>query len=148
MSQSRVTQYPFDLSHRLDAQLRFNDYDLLGHLNNNVYLQLMDLAKYRYFQAVMGADFDISRLAVVVVNINCDFIEPATVDEPLTVCTATEAIGEKSLTLVQRILNPATGHVKCQATTVMASFDTKTMRSAPIADDARRAVAAYEGREF
>ncbi len=36
--------------HRTPAQTRFNDYDLLGHLNNNIYLVLADMGKAGYFR--------------------------------------------------------------------------------------------------
>ena len=38
--------------HSLEAQLRFNDVDIFGHINNSVYLQLLDLAKVRYFEEI------------------------------------------------------------------------------------------------
>ncbi len=148
MSQQRVPKSPVPFLHNFPVQLRFNDVDMLGHVNNNVYLQLFDVAKYDYFRCVMGDGFDIRRLAMVVVNINCDFYEPAYIDEPLTVMTATERIGEKSLTLLQRIVNSETGHVKCQAVTIMAAFDPHTLSSATVDSDSRAKVAAFEKRTF
>lgn len=138
--------YPYLFS--LDVQQRFNDVDMFGHLNNSVYLQFFDLAKYRYFRKVMGDDFDMRSLAVVIVNINCNFYEPAFLDEPLTVLTAVASIGEKSLTLDQRVINPRNGHVKCTGTTVMAGIDLATLQSAPIPDFARRNIIHFEGREM
>ena len=40
--------------HSIPVQLRFNDIDILGHLNNSVYFTLFDLGKTRYFEAVHG----------------------------------------------------------------------------------------------
>lgn len=148
MSQQRVPESPVPFLHIFPVQLRFNDVDMLGHVNNNVYLQLFDAAKYDYFRSVMGEGFDIRRLALVVVNINCDFYEPAYLDESLQVMTATERIGDKSLTLLQRIVNADNGHVKCQARTVMAAFDPHTLTSASVDADSRARVAAYEKRAF
>ncbi|MDE6131249.1 MAG: acyl-CoA thioesterase, partial [Muribaculaceae bacterium] len=34
-----------EFRHRLPVQLRFRDIDMFGHVNNNVYLELMDVAK-------------------------------------------------------------------------------------------------------
>lgn len=148
MSNNRPAPIAVNFNHSLPAQLRFNDIDALGHVNNNVYLQFFDLGKYDYFKQVMGEDFDIKVLAVVVVNINCDFMAPAFLDEPLEVRTATAAIGDKSVTLVQQIVNADTGQIKCQGTTVMASFDLATGKSAPVNDKARAALCAFENRTF
>ena len=38
--------------HTLPLQLRFNDIDLLGHVNNSVYFSFYDLGKARYFETV------------------------------------------------------------------------------------------------
>ncbi len=69
MSNPRVTQPAFPYKHQFDVQLRFNDVDLFGHVNNSVYLQFFDLAKYNYFCAVMDEGFEIKDVALVLVNI-------------------------------------------------------------------------------
>lgn len=35
--------------HHQPIQLRFNDIDMLGHVNNTLYFEYMDMAKTRYF---------------------------------------------------------------------------------------------------
>lgn len=122
--------------------------DMFGHLNNTVYLEFFDLGKLRYFEDVLGRDFMKSPLKVVVVNINCNFYSPSFLNEKLEVRTAVVHIGEKSLTLEQRVVNCETDDVKCTATTVMAGFDPATMTSAAIPDDTRRYFSEYENREL
>ena len=87
----------------MPLQMRFNDIDMLGHLNNSVYLTFMDLAKTRYFQAALGDKLRWGEIGVVIVNINCDFCKPTFFDDVIEVETAVVAIGEKSLTLEQRV---------------------------------------------
>lgn len=138
----------YEFRHKLPLQLRFNDVDMFGHLNNTVYLEFLDLGKLRYFETVLGDEFMKTDLKVVVVNINCNFYSPAFINEQLEVMTTVTRIGEKSLALDQRIVNQTTGDVKCTATTIMAGFDASTMASAPIPDDSRRAFSVYEGRSM
>ena len=38
--------------HTLPVQLRFNDIDALGHVNNSIYFTFYDLGKARYFEEV------------------------------------------------------------------------------------------------
>ena len=131
------------------VQLRFSDIDALGHVNNSVYFSLMDLAKTRYILAAMGADLDISKAGLVVVNVNCDFCAPAFFGEELQVVTSTVAVGEKSLTFEQAVVCPARGNeVKCRCRTVMCGFDPRKMTSIPITDEWRAALEKIEGREF
>ncbi len=125
----KVPQAGHPFRHIIDVQTRFNDFDLLGHLNNSVYLQFMDLAKVSYFEAVTGAPLDIKGPGVVIVNINVNFFSPAYFREPLAVATACIKISRRSFILEQRVVNPLTGDVKCVAETVMASFDPATATS-------------------
>lgn len=148
MSNSRVPQPVFDYRHAVDLQLRFNDIDMFGHLNNTVYLEFLDLGKYRYFEDVLGGDFMKSDLKVVIVNINCNFYSPAFLSERLQVLTTVAHIGDKSLTLDQRIVNRDNGDVKFTAVTVMAGFDAATLSSAQIPDDVRQAFSRHEEREL
>lgn len=147
MSNSRIPDPVFPFRHKLDLQLRFNDFDMFGHLNNNVYLEFFDMGKLRYFEAVLGGDFMKSSLKVVVVNINCNFFSPSYLNDQLQVLTTVTHIGEKSLTLEQRVVNRRSGEVKCMATTIMAGFDASTMTSAAIPNESRLAFSNFEGRE-
>ena len=139
-------EHPF--RHRLPVQVRFSDIDMLGHLNNSVYLQFFDLGKIAYFTAASPGPIDWKNINVVVVNINCDFTAQSRITEPLEVLTQVHSIGGKSFRLDQRVVNAATGEVKCVGRTVMAGFDMATGASAPIAAEWIAAFNAYEGREL
>lgn len=132
MSTSHCELSIHEFHHRLPLQMRFNDIDMLGHLNNSVYLTFMDLAKARYFEEVEGGHVDITSIGIVVVNINANFCAPTFFHEQIEVETAVVAIGEKSLTMEQRIIRVPDGQVKCSCRTVMAGFDIATNLSVPI----------------
>ena len=61
--------------HIIPIQIRFSDVDQFGHMNNSVYFSLYDLAKTSYFRDVFG-EHDWRKFAVVVANINADFLAP------------------------------------------------------------------------
>lgn len=148
MSQSRVPAAQYEFRHRQPVQLRFNDIDMLGHLNNSVYIQLMDLGKANYFHQFINGRLDHDKLAIVVANINCDFHAPAYLEEPLEVLTAVESISEKSLRLEQRVVNAQTGEVKCRAITTMVNIDTHTGHAVEISKEWRDRISAFEQRSM
>ncbi|MDE6301343.1 MAG: acyl-CoA thioesterase [Muribaculaceae bacterium] len=148
MSSQKVPEAENPFRHKIEVQLRFNDVDIFGHVNNSVYLQFFDLGKLRYFETVLGADFQKSGLAVVVANINCDFFSPAFMNEALAVLTQCERIGEKSMILHQRIINLETDEVKCVARTVMVGFDPATLKSAAIPDVLTSQFEHFENRKM
>lgn len=135
--------------HHMPLQMRFNDIDMLGHLNNSVYLTFMDLAKARYFKAVNGdKEVDIRKMGVVIVNINANFCVPTFFNEEIAVETAAVAIGEKSITLEQRIYSVPDHQVKCSCRTIMAGFDIKTNTSMPISEEWVKKFESYESRQL
>lgn len=131
-SNPRVPKADFPFRHSIPVQIRFSDVDMLGHLNNNVYLSLFDLAKLRYFSAVYGTDVTATHLCLVVVNINCNFLAPAFLNDSLEVWTRVVSIGHQSIKLEQRMVERSTGEIKCIANTVMAGFDPQSMAGQPI----------------
>ena len=147
MSNSRIPAPTFEFRHRQPVQLRFLDIDPLGHLNNAIYFQLMDLAKWKYLTA-LGGVFDGKAESLVIVNVNCSFYAPAYLEENLEVLTGVESIGEKSLRLEQRVVNADNGDVKCVCHTVMAGFDPVAVRSLPITREWRDRISEFEQRSF
>ena len=131
----------------LPVQIRFNDIDFLGHVNNEMYFAYMDLAKVRYFQEILGK-LNWRALNAVIANINCDFFAPTTIDEQICVVTAITHIGESSFGMEQRVIDIDTGEVKCIARIVMVTIDPKTGHSAPVDPEWVRAVEEYEGCKF
>lgn len=148
MSTHHVPEAEFEFRHHQPVQLRFNDIDMLGHLNNSVYIQLMDLGKANYFHQFIKGKLNHNNLAIVVANINCDFHAPAYLEEPLEVLTAVASMGDRSLRLEQRVVNSETGDVKCRAITAMVNIDPKTGHAVEISPEWRRLISDYEGREL
>ncbi len=147
-SNPKVPQPTQPFRHRLPVQLRFNDIDALGHLNNSIYLQFMDLGKSAYFSAVMPDRIDWKRVNIVVVNINCDFFAPTYFHEPIEVFTTVTSISERSMRIEQRVINSVTGEVKCVGHTIMAGFDPLTAQGAPLDPSWVNAISAFEEREY
>ncbi len=131
--------------HSMGVQIRFNDIDMFGHLNNSVYIQFFDMGKYAYFRQFMTDTFGSEPTAPVVANINCDFLEPTKIDERLEVLTAITEIADSSMVLQQRIVSSA-GRVKCTARTIMVNIDLATGRPTTVSDEWRKKITDYENR--
>ena len=134
--------------HSIPVQLRFNDADALGHINNSVYFSFYDLGKTEYFKAVRGQKIDTAKIDVVIVHAEVDFFASVFLTDEIEVQTAVYEIGNKSFTLAQRIVEIATGKVKCVCKTVMVGFDFETQLSIHISDEWRKAITEFEGRDF
>ena len=143
-----VSQPSHPFRFHTDVQMRFTDIDMLGHLNNSVYTQFMDIGKVAYFTTVNGGPIEWDNINLVVANINVNFLKQTTLNEDLEVMTRCEHIGTKSLVLHQQVVNKTTGEVKADGRATMVSIDLKAKVTTPITDEWRRKISEFEKRVF
>ena len=115
----------FRYSHPI--QIRLSDLDPLGHVNNGVQFW--------------------TEIDLVVVHTACDFIRSIRDKEQIAVQTKITEIGNKSLRMVQRIINTDNGEVKSTCYTVLSGFDRAHDCSQPISMEYKRKIMDYEHNE-
>lgn len=135
---------PSEFRHRVDLQVRFNDIDILGHLNNTVYFSFYDTGKAYYLEAVQGGEMDWQRVESVMANVDCAFIEPVYFGTEVEIVTRCESIGKRSMTLFQMLVDKKTQRVKSVCRSVMVSIDPETKHSVPMPEKWVRGIAAWE----
>lgn len=128
-------------------QIRFNDVDSYGHVNNNAYFAYYDLGKEDYLSHVLHPDFRAQPVVPVIANISADFLQPVLYGDKVLVETRCAHVGNKSFTLEQRAVRAKDGVEVCRCTTVMVCFDPATQSSAAMPEAYRRAFLAFEGGE-
>lgn len=133
--------------HTLPIQLRFNDVDQFGHVNNTVYFSYYDLGKTEYFSRVCP-HVDWTQVGIVVVHIEADFLAQIYGTDTIAVQTAITEIGTKSFHLLQRVVDTRSGEVKCVCRSVMVTFDLQKHESIPLTEEWIDAICAFEGRDL
>lgn len=134
--------------HSLPIQMRFNDVDVLGHINNSMYFQYFDLGKSAYFTTIRKGAFDWNKVDVVIANVNCNFYAPMFLGEPVSVVTRVKSIHERSFRVHQRIVNVVTKEIKSECETVMVGFDPVAQTSARLSEGWIKSICEYEGRNL
>lgn len=134
-------------NHTLPIQLRFNDVDKFGHVNNTVYFSFYDLGKTEYFASVCP-HINWEKDGIVVVHIEADFLAQIFSSDRIAVQTAVTEIGTKSFKLAQRVINMDTQEVKCVCTSVMVTFDLTRHEAKPIEEEWIEAICKYEGKDL
>ena len=114
-------------NHTLPIQLRFNDVDKFGHVNNTVYFSFYDLGKTEYFASVCP-HVDWQKDGIVVVHIEADFLA--------------QIYGS------DHIIDTETQEVKCTCTSVMVTYDLSKHESKPLTEEWIEAICKYEGRDL
>ena len=133
-----------EFNHSEKIQMRFNDIDVLGHVNNAVQIIYFDYGKVKYFETLKNQILDWSGSDLVMVHFEVDFAEPIFRENQIMVKTKVYEIGNKSIKLVQTLQDSETGHVKSVCRSVMCGFDTKTNESLLISDEWRNLIQKFE----
>ena len=91
--------------HETTVQVRFNDIDMMGHVNNAVYQNYFDFGKVQYFNTVLGKDVDWQENGLVLAKITIEYFSPVLLDDNLCIRSRISRIGTKSLDMVQELVD-------------------------------------------
>ena len=123
-----------DYRYWTDERVRFNDLDVLGHVNNIAYAVYVENARASFLGEtglwVMGA-----RIANVIVRTEMDYLREVQFPASLRVGVTVLAIGTRSYTLGIGIFKGE--DCVLVARNVIVRFDSHTRGSVPLDDDAR-----------
>ena len=120
-------------------QMRFNDVDGFGHVNNSVYNEYLDCGRMDFIKQVFGSKFPSGTKSMVLVRIENNFLSPSTLYDELNVYTQPGETGEKTIQMHQQIVDKR-GDVKVESLSVMSTFDLKEMCSFPMPEEWIRAI--------
>lgn len=121
---------------RTPLQIRFNDIDMLGHVNNVIFGHYYDTARTDYFlnKTTYNPDFQKDQKLIIMVHVEHDYLAPCFLTDTLFVETTLEKIGERSVHFLQEIVDDK-GVIRSRSRSVMSTFDTATGKSFPIKDE-------------
>ena len=125
-------------------QIRFNDVDKFGHVNNTIYFQFYDSGKTNYVSTVCKG-FDWDRYAIFVVKIEVEFFAQIKGTDRIAVRTRTAKLGNKSFHLEQEIFDTDTQEVKSRCLSILVLYDLEQKLSMPFPDEWRKAISDYDG---
>lgn len=136
------------MKHTTPIQLRFNDADALGHVNNSVYFNYFDLGKTDYFRALHGHNYYSDPIDIIIAHVEVDFLAPVFLTENIAVQTEIVKIGNKSMTLNQQVIDADNGNLKCTCKTIMVGFDFEKKTTIAIPDKWHIALYNYNNKQI
>jgi acyl-CoA thioester hydrolase len=137
-----------DFKHKVSVQIRFNDIDLAGHVNNAVYQEYFDRARLDYFKDCFKQQIDWTKEGFVIASIQVDFFSPVFLEDKISVVTCVESIGEKSLIMVQLLFKEGEVEPAAHGKTVMVSYDYRKRESIAMPTEWIKLFEAYEGKKL
>ena len=125
----------FKFNHFTSVQIRFNDIDIAGHVNNAVYQYYYDFGKVRFMDSTFSDIIDWSKSGFVLLNVNIDYIAPIYLKDEIIVETRIDEVNNKSIVIQQLIRDKDSDNeigVKSIAKSVMVAYDFFTKESIEI----------------
>ena len=127
---------------KTDIQIRFADVDILGHVNNVNLQHFFDVGKSDFFRRIMHIGLVWKGLGLITASTQTSYFDQTRLDDRVYVETEAEKVGNKSITLLQRLVDAPTGRVNAESRTVLVAFDFARQESVPVPDRWREAIAA------
>ena len=131
----------------VDIQIRFADIDMLRHVNNVNLQHYFDLAKNKHFTEVIGVSPGYNSRSIITAATNTSYLGQTRVDDDIFVETSVKKVGNKSITLFQRIIARPSGEVRAESRSVMVTYDFEHQTSIPIPDEWREKLVASIDKE-
>lgn len=116
----------FGFTHTVDV--RYQDYDMLGHVNNAVYLTYLEDARSAYFSQRLGLSF--GDIDMVVAHLEVDFRAPVEDADEVDVAIAVTDVGDTSFTMLYEVRDGDT--VALEGESVQVTVDPETGESRPV----------------
>jgi acyl-CoA thioester hydrolase len=114
--------------HWIDIQIRYNDQDTLGHINNVVYSAYLEHARCDLIYGLAGMKA-YPRLETVIVRAEIDFRLEINYPGTVQVGTVLTRTGRSSFDLCHGMFSPGSNACHSTAKSVMAWFDLDTRRT-------------------
>jgi acyl-CoA thioester hydrolase len=126
-----MTDFPFSCP----VELRYSDVDAMNHVNNAVYVTLLETARVRLWQARFGFSGSAREIPIIVARVAVDYRSPVGLEELVAIGVGVTEIGRSSFTLTYRI--EASGRLAAEAETVQVLYDYGRGRPLPITGELR-----------
>lgn len=120
---------------RIRRQLRSNDFDVLGHLNQSIYHVLLEDARIEYVYSRLPTTFNF-----VIVHTELDHLAEVVLgNREVEVGIEVEKIGTSSFILGQRVWR-TDDTLAARGSATFACWDSERRRSRPLTDEERGAL--------
>jgi acyl-CoA thioester hydrolase len=118
--------------------VRLTDLDILGHVNNAIYLTYFEIARMHYFSALVGNDWNWMEEGVVLVKNEVEYLKPIVLNDFPYVKVYLIQIGTKSFSLGYEIT--VNDQLVTKGSSVLVGFNSKTQSTIEIPEKMKEAI--------
>lgn len=125
-------------------EMRFADFDLMGHVNNAVYFTYLEIGRTKYWEKAIQWDW--KKTGIVIGQASIDYIQPIFINDQICMYIRTSRIGSSSFDLEYHLVKTVNGEeITCsKGKTVCVAFDYQNKRPIPIPEHERNKMLQFE----
>lgn len=128
--------------------VRFGDIDMMGHVNNAVFITMMEQARVLYCERLPGFEFSKFTpplgISFILASITCDFKAPIRFAASIRIRTGVTRLGRSSLTMAYELADATSAQIVATGSSVQVCYDYRVGQSTPLPDTLRRQIADLE----
>ena len=122
-------------------QKRFSDVDSFMHVNNIWQQSYFDMGKTEFYTKVLGVTGVFDKLRIITASTHTDYFGQVRLTDDIVVVTDVSRLGNKSMTLHQRIM--CGERCLTESSSVMVAFDFEAQQTVPMPDEWRIKLEEY-----
>lgn len=123
------------------VQKRFSDVDSFMHVNNIWQQSYFDMGKTEFYTKVLGITGVFDKLRIITASTHTDYYGQVRLMDDIVVTTDVSRLGNKSMTLHQRIM--AGDRCLTESSSVMVAFDFETQQTVAMPQEWRERLSEY-----
>lgn len=124
------------------VQIRLTDIDILGHVNNSIYLVYFEMARIHYFNHMVGPNWDWLEHGVVLVKNEVEYIQPLYLHDQPEIKLFLKHVGNKSFTLAYQLF--VKDKLCTTGSSTLVGFNSKTQQTIEIPERMKAALSQLE----
>jgi acyl-CoA thioester hydrolase len=118
--------------------VRLTDLDILGHVNNALYLTYFEIARMHYFAELVGTEWNWMEEGVVLVKNEVEYLKPIVLNDVPYVKVSLIQLGTKSFTMGYEIT--VNEEIVTKGTSVLVGFNSTTQSTIEIPEKMKNAL--------
>ena len=130
--------------HFTPVQIRFNDIDIMGHVNNAVFQDYFDYARLKYFSKVFGEPLSWDSITLILAGICIDYHHTVHLDDDILIASKITLIGNKSLQMTQEVHKVPERKLMASSRAVLVAFDAALNCSVSVPEKWKEQITAFE----
>jgi acyl-CoA thioester hydrolase len=115
MSEQRIITYR--------PEIRFADIDIMGHVNNAVYLSYFEQARMNYFHELLEGSWDWKKDGILLAHNSVDYLKPITLHDKIDIKVWCDKVGNKSISMKYSFVNSVSREETTKGQSVLVSYN-------------------------